>query len=52
MLCLVTDLHCDPEGQTFTLAALTKASKAAGRKKQDEQAVAYLEDRDQQDYVA
>lgn len=32
MLCLVTDLHCDPEGQASALAAWPKPSEAAGRK--------------------
>lgn len=35
-VCLLTDLHCDPEGQTSTPSVPpTKASEEAGAEKQD-----------------
>lgn len=60
MLCLVTDLHCDPEGQASALAAWPKSLRQPGGKQdansypmqRDNQAVAGLEDRDQPGYPA
>lgn len=60
MLCLVTDLHCDPEGQTSALAAWPKPLRQPGGKQDansdpeqcGEQAVESLEDTDQPDYPA
>lgn len=60
MLCLVTDLHCDPEGQASALAAWPKSLRQPGGKQdansyptqRDKQAVAGLKDRDQPGYPA
>lgn len=60
MLCLVTDLHCDPEGQASALAAWPKPLRQLGGKQdanshptlRGEEAAASLEDRDQPDYAA